>query len=127
MTDKNPWADIIGPCYTRASFARALGWTEPGIAAAAASRQVLELLTDDGVLLYPAFQVNHGQVVEGLTEVLKVLSSGTRSRWTWAQWLNAPVDDDSGEEAPSAIDQLRDGRLPDVVRDAQHAAASWSL
>ena len=125
MTDKNPWAEIISPCYRRLSLARALGRTEPGVTAAAASLQVLELLTDDGVPLYPAFQVNDAHIVEGLTDVLKVLSSGTSSRWTWAQWLNAPVDDDSGEEAPSAIDRLRTGQFAEVFCDAEHAAAGW--
>lgn len=126
MTDKNPWADIIGPCYRQASLARALGWTEDEVAAAAASLQILELLTNDDVLLYPAFQVRDGRLVEGLARVLQILSTGTRGRWTWAQWLNSPFDDDSGEPAPRAIEQLRAGQLDEVLRDARHAAASWS-
>lgn len=126
MTYENPWAEIIGPCYTSASLARALGWTESEVGAAAASLTILELLTDDGVLLYPAFQVWEGHVVPGLTEVLRVLSTGTQGRWTWAQWLNTRVDDDSGDEALSAIEQLREGQLDDVLRDARHAAWAWS-
>uniref|UniRef100_UPI0030140E54 hypothetical protein n=1 Tax=Microbacterium paraoxydans TaxID=199592 RepID=UPI0030140E54 len=92
MTDKNPWADIIGPCYGQASLARALGWTEEEVAAAAESLQLLELLTDDNVLLYPAVQVRDGRLVDGLAQVLQILSTGTRGRWTWAQWLNSPFD-----------------------------------
>ena len=126
MTDKNPWEDIIGPCYRRASLARALGWTEDEVAGAAASLQILELLTDDDVLLYPAFQVLDGHLIPGLTQVLQVLSTGTEGRWTWAQWLNSPFDDDSGEPAPRAIEQLRAGQLEEVLRDAEHAAAAWS-
>lgn len=49
MTDVNPWAAIIGPCYTAASLSRALGWTETEIVEAAASLHVLELETIDGV------------------------------------------------------------------------------
>ncbi|WP_314646781.1 hypothetical protein [uncultured Microbacterium sp.] len=126
MTGVNPWAEIIGPCYRSTSLARALGWTDEQVVEAAAALQILELLTDDGVLLYPAFQVHDGRVLEGLAEVLRVLSSGTSGRWTWAQWLNASVDDDSGEEAPSAIEQLRAGQLDDVMRDAKHVAWAWS-
>lgn len=126
MNSENPWAKIIGPCYTAASLARALGWTESEVRTAAASLTILELLTDDGVLLYPAFQVWEGGVVPGLSEALHILSTGTQGRWTWAQWLNTRVDDDSGEEAPSAIEQLREGRLDDVLRDARHAAWAWS-
>lgn len=126
MTDKNPWAEIIGPCYRSTSLARALGWTNDQVAEAAASLRVLELLTGDGVLLYPAFQVHDGRVIDGLAEVLQVLSSGTGGSWTWAQWLNARVDDESGEEAPSAIEQLRARQFIDVMRDARHVAWAWS-
>lgn len=126
MTDKNPWADIVGPCYWGASLARALGWSEGEITAAAASLQILELLTDDGVLLYPAFQVRDGQLVEGLAQVLQVLSTGTRGRWTWAQWLNTRLADrDNGEEL-SAIERLRAGDLEGVLLEARHDAWAWS-
>lgn len=122
----NPWAAIIGPCYTAASLARTLGWKDTSIAEATASHYLLELETSDGALLYPAFQVWDGRVVDGLGAVLQVLSTGTSSRWTWAQWLNAATNDASGEDAPSAIEQLRAGELDDVLRDARHAAAAWS-
>lgn len=126
MTDKNPWAEIIGPCYTRASLARALGWTEPDVATAATSLAVLELLTEDGVLLYPACQVWDGHVVEGLAQVLQVLSTGTSGRWTWAQWLNTRLDDGDGGEEPSAIERLREVDVERVLLEARHNAWSWS-
>ena len=126
MTDKNPWAEIIGPCYTATSLARTLGWTESEVSTAAASLTVLELLTDDGVLLYPAFQVCEGRLVPGLTQVLQVLNTGTKGRWTWAQWLNARVDDGHGEEEPSAIERLREGDLDGVLLEARHDAWAWS-
>lgn len=125
-TGNNPWAAIIGPCYTASSLARALGWNEAHIVEAVASLHVLELEASDGPLLYPTFQVWDGRVVDGLGAVLEVLSAGTSSRWTWAQWLNAAADDDSGEDAPCAIEQLRAGQLDIVLRDARHAAAAWS-
>lgn len=126
MTEENPWAEIIGPCYTTASFARALGWTEPEVAEAATSLRVLELVTSDGKVLYPAFQVWEERPVQGLGAVLQALSAGSKSQWTWAQWLNARVDDESGEEAPSAIEQLRSGQVHEVLRDATHTARSWT-
>ena len=124
--EPNPWAEIIGPCYTTASFARALGWTESGVLDAAESFTVLQLKTDGNVSLYPAFQVWEGRLVEGLGAVLRVLSTGTRSRWTWAQWLTTRVDDEFGQKAPSAIEQLLNGQLDDVLLDARHAAHAWS-
>ncbi|WP_096359315.1 hypothetical protein [Microbacterium sp. TPU 3598] len=122
----NPWADIIGPCYTTASLARTLGWTEAKVAAAAACLDVLELTSTDGVTLYPAFQVRQGLPVQGLGEVLRVLSTGTAGRWTWAQWLNTRLPDGEGEGQPSAVDKLRAGHLDDVLRDARHDAWAWS-
>lgn len=119
----NSWAEIIGPCYTRASLARALEWTESEVSAAAAALTVLELLPEDGVRLYPACQVWDGRVVPGLAEVLQVLNTGTASRWTWAQWLNTRPGD--GEE-PSAIERLREGDLDGVVLEARHDAWAWS-
>ncbi|MFB4353206.1 hypothetical protein RAC69_08665 [Microbacterium sp. LS_15] len=126
MTDKNPWAEVIGPCYTRTSLARALGWIEPEVATAATSLTVLELLTEDDVLLYPACQVWDGHVVPGLTEVLQVLSTGTASRWTWAQWLNTRPDDGHGGDEPSAIERLREDDLDGVLLEARHDAWAWS-
>lgn len=122
---KNPWAAIIGPCYRARSLARELGWSQERLTTAAASLLLLELETDESVLLYPAFQVWDGRLVNGLDEVLRVLRTGTASTWTWAQWLNTPVDDETGEDAPSAIEQLRAGKLDEVLLDARHAAAAW--
>ncbi|WP_372968405.1 hypothetical protein [Microbacterium sp.] len=122
----NPWAQIVGPCYTETSVARALGWTAEQVAAAVESHSLLELETEEGVLLYPAFQIVDGRVVDGVGDVLRVLRTGTRSSWTWAQWLNSPFDDETGEVASSAIEQLLAGQIEGVLRDARHAAAAWS-
>ena len=124
--EPNPWAGIVGLCYRAHSIARELGWPLEQVTTAVAALELLEVTTVEGTLLYPAFQLWNGRVVEGLGEVLQVLSTGTASRWTWAQWLNTPDDDETGEPAPSAIEQLRAGQLDDVLRDARHAAAAWS-
>lgn len=62
----NPWAKIVGLCYTAESVARALGWTPDQVTAAVEQLSLLELRTDDGVLLYPAFQIVDGHVVHGI-------------------------------------------------------------
>ena len=123
---EHPWAEIVGPCFTADAIARELRWTATEVTTAAASLNLLELETSDGVLLYPTFQLCEGGVMDGLTPVLQVLSTGTASRWTWAQWLSTPVNDESGEGALSAIEQLRAGQLDDVLRDARHVAWAWS-
>lgn len=120
----NPWAEIVGPCYTTSSIGRLLGLSEREVSDAAASLQLLALRTSDGMTLYPAFQIWDGQVVEGLAEVLQVLRTGIDDSWTWAQWLNTAVSD--GDAAPTrAIDELRAGHLAAVIRDAAYDAAVW--
>lgn len=120
--EPNPWARIIGPCYTVVSMARALEWTEAEVVEAGRTLRLLMLLTDDDVNLFPAFQLRDGRVVEGLTEVLRVLQTGTQSRWTWAQWLNTPYPD--GEA--TAIEKMLAGRLDEILLEARHDAWSWS-
>lgn len=122
----NPWAAVIGPCYTATSIALALGWTEESVHEAAESLKLLKLETSDGVSLYPRFQVWEGRPVEGLVEVLRVLRTGVNSPWTWAQWLNTALTDENGERQPSAIEELRAGHLDDVLLEAQHDAWAWS-
>lgn len=103
-------------------MARTLGCTEADVHAASETLRLLALKTDDGVTLYPAFQLHDGQVVEGLSDVLAVLQTGTARRWAWAQWLNTALPD---EDPPRAIDALLAGRLDQVLRDAQHDAWAW--
>lgn len=120
-----PWADIVGPCYTSASLARTLGWTESKVTEAAESLALLRLTTSDGVDLYPAFQVQDGEPQRDLADVLRVLRTGVDDPWTWAQWLNTPLADEDGVEQPSNIQRLREGQLADVLLEAEHDAAAW--
>lgn len=120
--EPNPWARIIGPCYTVVSMARALGWTEAEVMDAGHTLRLLMLVSDDDVYLFPAFQLCDGRVVDGLTDVLRVLQTGTQGRWTWAQWLNTSYPD--GE--PTAIAKMLAGRLDEVLLEARHDAWSWS-
>ena len=123
MTDENPWARFIGPCYTVASMARALGWTEAEVVQAGDNLRLLMLRTVDDVILFPAFQLRDGQVVDGLAEILRILKTGTKDRWTWAQWLNTEVPD---ANPPRNIEYLYAGRLEEAIRDARHDAWAWS-
>jgi hypothetical protein len=124
-TGANPWADIVGPYYTPASLARALGWTEAKVNEAADSLALLRLTTSDGVECYPAFQVQDGEPLNGLADVLRVLRSGVDAPWTWAQWLNTPLTDEDGVVQPANIERLRAGQLTEVLLEARHDAATW--
>ncbi|QDE34845.1 hypothetical protein FIV50_08590 [Microbacterium foliorum] len=125
MTDDepNPWARIVGPCHTVASMARTLERTETEVVEAGGDLRLLMLHTSDDVYLFPSFQLQDGNIVEGLQEVLRVLETGTASRWTWAQWLNVALPE---ENPPRNITLLYDGQLEEALRGARHVAWSWS-
>lgn len=124
MTDDkpNPWAKIVGPCYTVASMARTLEWTETEVMEAGSDLRLLMLHTSDDVYLFPSFQLHDGNIVEGLQELLRVLATGTADSWTWAQWLNVALPD---EDPPRNITLLYEGRLEEALRDAKHDAWAW--
>ena len=103
-------------------MARTLGCSEAEVTDAGNSLHLLALDTAEGVTLFPAFQLHKGRIVEGLTDVLCVLQTGTESRWTWAQWLNTSYPD--GE--PPAIEMMLHGRLEEILLEARHDAWAWS-
>jgi hypothetical protein len=116
----SPWAAIVGPCYTVASFSRVLGVSPALVGEAAVELRVLRLRTVDGADLFPAFQVRDGHVHPHLQPVLEVLRSGIDDPWTWALWLNSP-----GSDGVVQMDELWEGHLAKVVRDAGHDAWAW--
>lgn len=125
-TAKNPWADIVGPCYTSGALQRELGMGRSAISKAVKEHRVIRVTTSDGENFYPAFQVRGGALVPGLGRVLRVLANGTASSWTWAQWLNGEIRGANGETLPRNIDRLAAGDIEDVLHDAEHDAAAWA-
>lgn len=121
--EPNPWAEIVGPCFTVARFACTLGWTEAEVLQAGRDLQLLMLHTSDDALVFPAFQLHDGKPVAGLAEVLQVLKAGVQDAWTWAQWLNVALPN---EEPPRNITLLHEGRLEEALRNARHDAWSWN-
>lgn len=117
----SPWAEIVGPCYLVATFARATGMTEEEVRTAAAELRVLMLITLDGVELLPSFQVRDGEVVPRLRPILETLKSGIDDPWTWAQWLNVEA-----EGTGRHIDNLWAGAFEPTELGAKHTAWAWA-
>lgn len=120
--EPNPWAEIVGPCYTVMSMARTLGWTEAEVMDAGDNLRLLRLHTSDDAYLFPAFQLHDGHPLEGLTQILRILKTGVNDPWTRSQWLNVPLPDD---DPPRNTQRLIDSRLDEAIRDAEHDAWSW--
>ena len=80
MTEPNPWANIVGVCYSASDMARVLGGAEAEVVDAGDEHRLLMLRADDAALLLPAFQLKDGSVVDGLSEVLDVLHMASTTR-----------------------------------------------
>jgi hypothetical protein len=125
----SPWAEIVGPCYTSGSLQKELGRGRAAVSKAVAELRLLRLRTADGQTVYPAFQIVEGAIVPGMREVLTQLRRGIDDEWTWAQWLNTPVPDQSSEDLSNRrrnIDRLIAGEVDSVVKAAERTAASWA-
>ncbi|MBO1741864.1 hypothetical protein [Leifsonia sp. TF02-11] len=125
----SPWAETVGPCYTSGSLQKELGRGRAAVSKAVAELRLLRLRTADGQTVYPAFQVVNGAIVPGMREVLSELRRGIDDEWTWAQWLNTPVPDQSSEDVSNRrrnIDRLIAGEVDAVVTSAARTAASWA-
>lgn len=114
------WDAGIGPLFTRAAVLRRLSIVEPELDRTVERRDVLELVTSDGVRVYPRFQFQGAGVVPGLGDVLRAFGPGTVSHWTLAAWFTAP----SAElEDTSPIDMLIiESQLPRVMAFARDTA-----
>lgn len=121
---KNPWADIVGPCYSSGGLQKELGVGRAALSKAVRERRALRLDTSDQRTLYPAFQVRNGALVPGLNKVLPILGAGVDDPWTWAQWLNTPLRGGDGVNRRH-IDRLVSGEIAGVVAAARRDASSW--
>ncbi|APZ33060.1 hypothetical protein BOH66_01160 [Microbacterium aurum] len=123
----NAWAEIVGPAYSTASFAKALHTTPNDVLSDADDLRILRVYAADGVPVYPAFQVSNGIVAPGLQQVLRTLQSGSADPWMWALWLNAePTITKTGDARETHIDRLHAGHLNEVLLAANRTAAAWS-
>ena len=123
MASQRPsWASL-GPALTASSVCDLLGVDATALRVLVDTDQVLELLTADGVRVYPRSQLGgDGTTTPGLSDVIAELASGVDDPWTWAGWLSARTDRRQGR---NAFEQLRAGEHDTVVREAGRAAWVW--
>lgn len=123
--DDAHWLDTkLGPFYDVPGVANWLHLDENQVVEEIQERSMLGLQTQDGFWVLPSFQFNEdGQRLPGLKEVLCILETGTKSRWTWALWLVARPES-TGRR--SAVEMLRGGEADQVILAATHDAWAWS-
>lgn len=120
-SERDPWADIVGPCCSWAAMKREVGFDSAMLAKAVDDLRALQLTTSDGVKVFPIWQVSDGALVPGLELVLRELRTGLHHPWTWAQWLSI----DLPEDGRSRADALLKGEIYQVVIEARQAATAW--
>ncbi len=116
----SPWDDLVGPFLRSQGVEARLGITRQGVAARAARRRLLRVITADGVHLYPAWQFEDRGFVPGLADVVSLFAEDAVDGWTLAGWLRTR-DPELGEEP---LESLRRGDIAGVLAAARTAAAA---
>lgn len=110
-----------GPFFDAASLLALLRVSTDALASLVKNRDVLAVVSADGLPLYPAFQFDEaGKPLPRLREVLTQLDPALTDPWGDAVWLNAPGEELDGLSPAAA---LRDGRIEEVIRLAGQAGS----
>jgi hypothetical protein len=120
MDDDQTWAAQLGPAYSAGQVARLLGVTE---LSSTERRGLLCLEQRDGQQVYPAFQLDDGQVLPGIDTVVQTFAPVVASAWTTASWLTSHQAELGGRRP---VDALRRGDVSDVIRAAERATKHLS-
>lgn len=117
------WREHLGGFYDVEAVRRLLNSTARPVTKQAVSKRrgLLALRTGANRVVYPRFQFVDRRPVEGLGQVLDVLSEELVSRWTVASWLVSKSPELDGERP---IDALAEGHVKLVVEAAQSWASS---
>jgi hypothetical protein len=117
----SPWSEI-GPFYSSSRVAQIFGGiSRQAVADRRGRGTLLGLQTADRKWVYPAFQFDErNNVLEGLSELLKVLRISDADNWTLASWLDSPMRSLDGR---SPIEWLRLGNDRGALRTLAADAA----
>jgi len=117
---------LVGPFYNTSGLRTWLGLKRQALAARVSAGSLLACPTEDGRLVYPAWQFNSdGTVVPHLRDVIKILQATAASSWTIALWLRAPGGDNV--DGLDAVTWLCAGKDPTpILVEARDDAARWA-
>ncbi|WP_323958859.1 hypothetical protein GC088_09885 [Arthrobacter sp. JZ12] len=122
----NALVEKVGPFYDLDGLATWLNLTHHQIQARREKQMILACSTADGEFIYPAWQFRgDGEILPGLSSVLRVLATGINDGWTWALWLQTAIPEELGGK--TVTDWLRnEGDVEPVLQLAAIDAAAWS-
>jgi hypothetical protein len=115
---RSPWDDLVGPFTSSEGVWARLGVTRQAVAAKAARRRLLRVITVDGMHLYPLWQFRANRLLPGLADVLALFPEKAVDGWTLSAWLRMP--DPDLEESP--VNALYGGDEASVLALARTAS-----
>ena len=116
----SPWDDLIGPFTKTEGVQARLGISRQAVAAKAARRRLLRVITADGQHLYPLWQFDGKTELAGLPDVLALFPEEAVDGWTVGGWLRTTDPELGG----SPYDALARHDVAKVMAAARSAAAA---
>ncbi len=91
VPEPSAWDEMLGPFYRTRQLAAILGLSTSAVLRRRQRRSLLGLKTEDGVLVYPAFQLDaDNRLLAGLPETLGCFRDVPVDDWTLAGWFVTP-------------------------------------
>jgi hypothetical protein len=115
-----PWDELVGPFTRSGGVQRRLGISRQAVAAKAARRRLLRVVTEDGEHVYPLWQFDGVGTLAGLPEVLSLFPEDDVDGWTLAGWL-CTEDAELGTSPREALVRGRVAAVQAVARTAAQA------
>lgn len=115
--EASPWDELVGPFLRSDGVQARLGISRQAVAAKAARRRLLRTITADGEHLYPVWQFDGDQLIDGLAELFSVFPESSVDGWTVAAWFRTP-DPELGEPPLDALTRGERERVRTVARSA---------
>lgn len=125
LPGSHPYDEVLGPFYETTGLRNWLEVSRQALNQRVETGAVLGCPLDDGTIVYPAWQFQpNGSSLVGLSDVVKILKSGTNDTWQIALWICAP---NSALADMSPRDWLQQGRpLERLLQLAARTAARWA-
>jgi len=117
LADANFWDSRVGPFYDAAGAAALTQKTPSDLALCVAAGDVVEVITSDGVPLYPSFQFGpRGELLPALRITAQTLLPISDDSWDVALWLVTPS---AAFDGKNATELLKAGEFEHVISAAR--------
>jgi hypothetical protein len=116
-TNQEFWTSRIGALYDANGVLKLTKLSKTALRDRLAALEILAVTTVDGDVLFPAFQFgDDGKLLPAAATVTHLLEPIADDSWDVALWLNTRTSRFDGRRA---VDEMRAGRIADVLRWAE--------